>query len=306
MSIFLETDRMVLRPFTEADVEHVRSLDNDREVMRYINGGLPTTRARVRNETLPGLLRRHPWAAEHGFWAAEDRTWGEEFLGWFEFRPLDGEPVRTVELGYRLRREAWGRGLATEGARALVREGFAALGVERVVATTMTVNAGSRRVMEKTGLTYVRTFHEDWPDPIEGSDKGDVEYALTEARWRDRVFPERAVREVRVLRKQHLGTCSASFADVTLDFEPLPPGEEGCVFGNRVERRALPKEFAAAVEEGVREQLAVAPYARSAVRVVLTAGRYHEVDSSEWTFKRAGKQAVEEAVRQLTATGGLC
>jgi RimJ/RimL family protein N-acetyltransferase len=59
-----------------------------------------------------------------------------------------------VDPGYRLRRSAWGKGHATEGSRALIREGFAELGVRRVVAETMAVNAASRRVMEKAGLAH--------------------------------------------------------------------------------------------------------------------------------------------------------
>jgi len=55
--------------------------------------------------------------------------------------------------------------------------------VRRVVAETMVVNAASRRVMEKAGLQYVRTFHQPWPYPIEGSEHGDVEYALQKADW---------------------------------------------------------------------------------------------------------------------------
>ncbi len=88
-----------------------------------------------------------------------------------------------VDLGYRLRRSAWGKGHATEGSRALIRKGFAELGVRRVVAETMAVNAASRRVMEKAGLTYVRTFHKEWPWRIEGDEHGEVEYALTKADW---------------------------------------------------------------------------------------------------------------------------
>jgi RimJ/RimL family protein N-acetyltransferase len=47
----------------------------------------------------------------------------------------------------------------------------------------MAVNSGSRRVMEKAGLRFVRAFHAEWPDAIEGSEEGDVEYALTKAEW---------------------------------------------------------------------------------------------------------------------------
>jgi hypothetical protein len=104
-------------------------------------------------------------------------------LGWFVFRPLKDHSCAVVELGYRLGRAAWGRGLATEGSLALIRKGFTELGVERVTANTMTVNARSRRVMEKAGLTCVRTFSQEWPDVIEGSELGDVEYTLTRADW---------------------------------------------------------------------------------------------------------------------------
>ena len=87
------------------------------------------------------------------------------------------------ELGYRLRASSWGKGYATEGSRALVEHAFRELGAERVTAETMAVNTASRRVMEKAGLRYVRTFTADWPDKIDGDEHGDVEYALTRAEW---------------------------------------------------------------------------------------------------------------------------
>ena len=90
------------------------------------------------------------------------------------------------ELGYRLRAASWGLGYATEGSRALVDLAFRELGAERVFAETMAVNTASRRVMEKAGLRYVRTFHQEWPDRIEGDEHGDVEYALTRAEWERR------------------------------------------------------------------------------------------------------------------------
>ncbi|ORT54899.1 GNAT family N-acetyltransferase [Streptomyces sp. CB03238] len=175
MTVFLETPRLVLRTVTEHDLDDVVALDNDPEVMRYVNGGRPASREEVRAGSLRRLMGR-------GFWAAEARVTGE-WLGWFSLEPLEGEGEGVVELGYRLRRAAWGRGYATEGSRALIDKGFRELGVRRVTANTMTVNAGSRRVMEKCGLTYVRTFFEEWPDVIEGSDQGDVEYAATREEW---------------------------------------------------------------------------------------------------------------------------
>ncbi|WNF31182.1 GNAT family N-acetyltransferase [Streptomyces sp. C11-1] len=179
---FLETDRLVLRPFTAADAPDLLALDNDPEVMRYINGGRPTSREDIQERTLPRLLHDHPCTGTRGFWAAEEKTTGA-FLGWFELRPLDDHDPAVVELGYRLNRAAWGRGYATEGARALVRKGFTDLGAQRVTANTMAVNAGSRRVMEKAGLAFLRSYTEDWPDAIEGSEHGEVEYGLTREAW---------------------------------------------------------------------------------------------------------------------------
>jgi hypothetical protein len=95
----------------------------------------------------------------------------------------EGASPDEAELGYRLRKSAWGKGYATEGSRALIRKGFTEMGVQRVVAETMAVHLASRRVMEKAGLTLVRTFHQPWPYPIEGDELGDVEYALTKAEW---------------------------------------------------------------------------------------------------------------------------
>ena len=70
----------------------------------------------------------------YGFWAAIEKTTGD-FLGWFHYRPAPGDPPDQPELGYRLRCEAWGKGYATEGSRALIAKGFAEFGVQRVVAS---------------------------------------------------------------------------------------------------------------------------------------------------------------------------
>ncbi|GAB3494284.1 GNAT family N-acetyltransferase [Amycolatopsis cihanbeyliensis] len=173
--MFLETDRLVLRAFAESDMDDLVELDSDPEVMRWLTGGRPTPRAEVESRVLPTFLGG-------GFWAAEEKP-GSAFLGWFELRSRDGDRPGEVELGYRLRRSAWGRGYATEGARALVRKGFTELDVWRTYARTMAVNLASRRVLEKAGLRYVRTFHQDWPEPIEGSEHGEVEYALEHPDW---------------------------------------------------------------------------------------------------------------------------
>ena len=167
--VFLQTERLLLRRFTENDVDNLVDLDGDSQVMRFINGGKPTSREEVETEILPAFLWYYDNFAGYGFWAAIEKASGE-FLGWFHFRPEEGASADEPELGYRLRRSAWGKGYATEGSRALIRKGFTELGVRRVVASTMTVNVASRRVMEKSGLRFVKSFHQDWPDVIEGSE----------------------------------------------------------------------------------------------------------------------------------------
>src|SRR5262245_8535010 len=161
---------MTLRPITLDDVELLVELDRDPEVMRYVTGGRPTTREH--NEE---IVRRHLGSR----WIGSDRSTGE-FVGWFGIRPTATD---EYELGYRLHRSHWGRGLATEGGQLLVDHAFSALGAERVWAATMTVNTASRRVMEKCGLRYLRTFHLEWDEPIEGAEAGDVEYELLRSEW---------------------------------------------------------------------------------------------------------------------------
>jgi RimJ/RimL family protein N-acetyltransferase len=181
--IILQTPRLVLRQFTEDDVDNLFNLNSDPEVMRYLTGGRPTPREEIRDEIMPVHLGVYGRLDRLGTWAAESTATGE-FLGWFHFRPGHGSDNLTdIELGYRLRRSAWNQGYATEGSRALIVMGFTDLGVERVFAHTMTRNAQSRRVLEKCGLTLVRTFPYDGAYIIEGAEHGEVEYALTKPEW---------------------------------------------------------------------------------------------------------------------------
>lgn len=182
MEVFLETARLTLRRVTAADVDRLVDLDGDPAVMRFISGGKATPRAEIEGDILPAWLGYYERFPGYGFWAAIERASGD-FLGWFHLRPAPGRPEDEPELGYRLRRAAWGKGYATEGSQALIARAFRELGARRVVAETMAVNAGSRRVMEKTGLRLMRTFHQDWPERIAGDEHGDVEYALTRDEW---------------------------------------------------------------------------------------------------------------------------
>ncbi|MEU8914588.1 GNAT family N-acetyltransferase [Streptomyces nigrescens] len=119
--VLLRTERLALRRFTPDDAELVVALHGDPEVMRFIGTGRPVDRETVLERTLPEFLswsgRPGEPAAALGVWAAEVAATGE-FLGWFELRPTGPGQAGEAELGYRLCRAAWGRGCATEGARA--------------------------------------------------------------------------------------------------------------------------------------------------------------------------------------------
>jgi RimJ/RimL family protein N-acetyltransferase len=180
--VFLETDRLILRKLRAADFELLVDLDSDPDVTFFITGGVPEF-----NES----MLRH-WLAEYERWPGFG-TWGviekdtNDLIGWFHLRPEEGT-ADEPELGYRFQRGAWGKGYATEGSRALIDKAFSELGATRVFAYALAIHAASRRVMEKSGLRFVRLFHLDWPYKIPGDEHGDVEYAITREEWeRDRL-----------------------------------------------------------------------------------------------------------------------
>lgn len=169
----LNTARLVLRPVTLADRADLVALEADPEVMRFLNGGLPVPVEGCADSdfltprgTEPEVLAAHELATNH-------------FVGWFALFD-DGMVggLKTAELGYRLRREAWGKGYGTEGARALVTEAFGRLGFDRIRAQTMAVNRGSRRVMEKAGFRPTETDFSSAVTPIPGDEQGEVIYEI--------------------------------------------------------------------------------------------------------------------------------
>jgi RimJ/RimL family protein N-acetyltransferase len=184
--ILLETERLRLRHFTADDVDRLVELDSDPEVMRYITFGAPTLRASYVETYLPRWFEIYARQPGCGYFAAELRE-SEDFVGWFHLRDDRLEPG-DLELGYRLRRSAWGRGYATEGSLALIRHAFERVGAERLSARTLARNAASQRVMQKCGLGCVGRF--EYPqDVIGGADADEraaVKYALTRTEWLSR------------------------------------------------------------------------------------------------------------------------
>lgn len=172
----LQTRHLTLSPCRPEDRDDFIALEQDPEVMRFLNGGRPVGR----DESDPNADFLMPRGDEPHVWTAR-RTVNDGFVGWFCLWP-DGDA--SAELGYRLRREEWGKGLASEGASAMLRWGFETAVYERITATTMAVNRASRRVMEKIGLRHARTVHADYADPIAGAEQGEVWYEVRRSEWR--------------------------------------------------------------------------------------------------------------------------
>jgi RimJ/RimL family protein N-acetyltransferase len=169
MDIFLKTERLLFRRFSEEDVEQLFLLDNDPEVMRITNGGKPTVRRTLLNQTIVKLLE-YFWSYDrYGFWAVI-RKLDCTFIGWFHFRPLTDNPDE-MDLGYRLIRSAWGNGYATEGSRALIKKGFEELGIKKVSARALPENRASIRVMEKAGMFFEKCVRDNHGNEL-------VQYAI--------------------------------------------------------------------------------------------------------------------------------
>lgn len=158
----IHTERLILRDVTVADAELLFDMDSDPEVIRYLGprpgNDVEAYRERTRTVYLP--WQSHPW---YGVRVVLDRASGE-FLGWVFVRPATASKVAgelgwtdptEVEVGYRYRQAAWGRGIATEAAEPLVRIALADPATSAVVACALAGNAGSLRVLEKLGLVRV-------------------------------------------------------------------------------------------------------------------------------------------------------
>jgi RimJ/RimL family protein N-acetyltransferase len=142
----LFTERQRLRPPQREDLDSIYRLGSDPEVMRYITYGKTQSRREARRDLAKRIRGSR---GKTGYWIAEEKKDGS-FIGWFTLKPLPG--TKEYEIGYRLLREKWGQGFATEGCLRLLSYGFTTLNLPQITAVAMPENAASRRVMEKIGM----------------------------------------------------------------------------------------------------------------------------------------------------------
>jgi RimJ/RimL family protein N-acetyltransferase len=147
----LRTQRLLLRPWRAADREPFAALNADAEVMRHFPAPLTREQSDALADRIESAFAQEGW----GLWALELRD-GGEFIGFTGLsRPaFDAHFTPAIEIGWRLARGAWGRGYATEAARAAAAFGFDTLAAVELVSFTATANTPSRAVMERLGMTH--------------------------------------------------------------------------------------------------------------------------------------------------------
>ena len=150
----IETDRLRLREMTADDADHLMEIFGDPIAMRYYPSTLPREVA----------LKWIEWNRENynvyrsGMWACELKEDGA-FAGQCGIIPQTVDGVEEMEIGYLFVRSYWGRGLATEAARAVMNYGFHTLGLNRLIATIYHKNEPSVKLAQRIGMTFEkRTF----------------------------------------------------------------------------------------------------------------------------------------------------
>lgn len=157
--IEIETDRLLLRRWREADLDPWAAMNADPLVREFLGPPLTAEQAAASVRHFQDGLDRDGF----GFWAVQVRVSGE-FIGFTGLdRVDDGLPFTGLEVGWRLARSAWGHGYATEAASAALEFGFATLGLAEILAVTTVTNLRSQAVMRRIGMTTDPA--EDFDDP---------------------------------------------------------------------------------------------------------------------------------------------
>ncbi|MBP1989590.1 GNAT family N-acetyltransferase [Paenibacillus eucommiae] len=154
--IYLETSRLQLRDWKESDLEPFSRLNEDEQVMRYFPKSLSPEETKVFYESIVSEFKE----CGFGFYAVDVKE-NNEFIGFIGFHQATFEANFTpcIEIGWRLKKEAWGKGYATEGAAACLQYGFNELKFSEVYSFTADVNEPSKNVMVKIGMNFIKNFH---------------------------------------------------------------------------------------------------------------------------------------------------
>jgi len=169
----LETERLILREFRDADLDDIHAYGSDPRVSRFMDWG-PNTPKDSRDFLDRQLASQAPWPRPDVSLAVELKATGR-VMGAIRLWVVDA-PNRTAELGYSLSRTIWRQGIGTEAARAMLGAGFGALGLHRIIATCDVRNRGSWGVMRKLGMRREARMRRD--RQIKGAWRDTYLYAL--------------------------------------------------------------------------------------------------------------------------------
>jgi RimJ/RimL family protein N-acetyltransferase len=175
------TERLILRRWLPSDREPFARLNADPRVMEF----MPTTLDREESDRLADRIESHFEERGFGLCAVELRS-DQAFIGFVGLQVPSFQAAFSpcVEIGWRLSADCWGEGIATEGARRMVRYAFEELGLESLVSFTIPANLRSRRVMEKLGMTRDPSDDFDHPNLPPGHPLcRHVLYRLRRADW---------------------------------------------------------------------------------------------------------------------------
>jgi RimJ/RimL family protein N-acetyltransferase len=180
--VVAQTNRLVLRQWQESDREPFARLNADPRVMEFMAGPL----SRKESDGLVDWIQSH--FREHGFGlCAMELREDHSFVGFVGLSVPSFQAAFTpcVEIGWRLAADYWGRGLATEGAREMVRHAFEVVRLDELVSFTVPANMRSRRVMEKLGMTHDPADDFDHPRLPEGHAlRRHMLYRLRRGEWK--------------------------------------------------------------------------------------------------------------------------
>ena len=150
MDAVIETNRLLLRRFTEDDASLLYELNLDPEVIRYTHD--PIADVEHAKQVLHEVMLPQYSLYDHGRWAVHLRS-NLEFMGWCGLKYLS--ETNEVDLGYRLMKKFWGKGYATEAALACIEYGFNTLNLPVIIGRALPGNLASIKVLEKCGMKYL-------------------------------------------------------------------------------------------------------------------------------------------------------
>lgn len=150
MQIVFETPQLILRQFTEEDAPLILQLNSDAEIVKYVHEPVLTTEEQARKIIHDIILPQYK--NNLGRWAIHLKT-NNEFIGWcgLKYRP----ELDEIDLGYRLNKNSWGKGYATEAAKQTLDHGFNTLNLQLITGHAHIENIASLKVLEKIGMHFI-------------------------------------------------------------------------------------------------------------------------------------------------------